>query len=144
MEFYDQFEHTIDDKGRLVLPAAYRRAFEAGGFATYMGDYAALFTPADWDRYRRKLQESGQFSRRQLQTMFSFVSQFVPDGQHRISLGTNLRAEVGIDREVTVVGSGSHAAVYARDRWTSLKDAAMAPEDDGRTLSDKIADLGFL
>ncbi|MFM7063613.1 MAG: division/cell wall cluster transcriptional repressor MraZ [Actinomycetes bacterium] len=144
MEFYDQFEHNIDDKGRLVLPSAYRSAFTTGGFVTYMGDYAALFTPGEWDRYRRKLQESGEFTRRQLQTMFSFVTPFTPDAQHRISIGAKLRTEVGIDREVTIVGSGSHAAVYARSKWDAFEAGAMAPDESGRSLADKIADLGFL
>ena len=54
MEFFDQFEHTIDDKGRLVLPAAYREAFVGGGFLTLLGDNAALFTSDGWEKYRRR------------------------------------------------------------------------------------------
>ena len=74
MEFFDQFEHTIDDKGRLVLPAAYREAFVGGGFLTLLGDNAALFTKDGWEKYRRRLELQGNFTRHQLQYLFSTAS----------------------------------------------------------------------
>jgi MraZ protein len=144
MEFFDQFEHTIDDKGRMVLPAAYRNAFAEGGFLAFLGGYAALFTTDGWEKYRRRLELSGQFSRQQLQVVLSYVSPFVPDSQHRIAVNPRLRNKVGLEREVTIVGSGSHAAIYARDAWAMLEDDAMAPDEDGRTIADKFNDLDFL
>lgn len=144
MEFFDQFEHTIDDKGRLVLPAAYRAAFAEGGFLALLGDYAAVFTSDGWEKYRRRLELSGAFSRKQLQYVLSFVSPFSPDSQHRISLAARLRDQAGLGREVTIVGSGSHAAIYPRERWSALEAEATAPDEDGRTLSDKFDALDFL
>lgn len=144
MEFFDQFEHTIDDKGRLVLPAAYRAAFAEGGFVTYMGEYAALFTEEGWQQYRRRLELSGSFDRQELQVLFSFASPFAPDAQHRIALGSRLRSRVGLEREVSIVGSGSHAAIYPRDAWARIEEQAAAPDADGETLVDKFRGLGFL
>lgn len=144
MEFFDQFEHTIDDKGRLVLPAAYREGFVSGGFLTLLGDNAALFTRDGWDKYRRRLELSGDFTRRQLQYLFSYASPFTPDSQHRIVVNARLRARVGLEREVSIVGSGSHAAIYPRSTWAEIEAEATAPDADGLTLTDKINALDFL
>jgi MraZ protein len=144
MEFFDQFEHTIDDKGRMVLPAAYRESFVRGGFVVLLGDSAALFTDEGWEKYRRKLAMSGEFTRRQLQVLYSSASPFVPDAQNRIVLNARVRARAGLGREVVIVGSGSHAAIYPRDAWARIEDEANAPDDEGRTLADKINSLDFL
>lgn len=144
MEFFDQFEHTIDDKGRLVLPAAYREAFVSGGFLTLLGDNAALFTKDGWEKYRRRLELQGNFTRHQLQYLFSFVSPFTPDSQHRIVVNSRLRARVGLEREVSIVGSSSHAAIFPRATWAQIEAEATAPDDDGVTLNDKFNALDFL
>lgn len=144
MEFFDQFEHTIDDKGRLVLPSAYRAAFAEGGFLTFLGEYAALFTTDGWEQYRRRLELSGNFTRQQLQYVLSFVSPFVPDSQHRIAMNSRLRSTVGLEREVSIVGSGSHAAIYPRPVWREIEARATAADADGLTLADKFRELDFL
>ena len=144
MDFYDTFEHTIDGKGRLVLPASYRVAFTNGGFVTYLGKYAALFTPDEWEKYRRRLEQSGQFTREQLQYLFSFVTPFQPDAQNRIGVSQRLRDKVGLEREVTIVGSVSHAALYSREAWAEVQAAIESPADDGSTIVDKFSELEFL
>lgn len=144
VDFYDTFEHTIDGKGRLVLPSSYRGAFTDGGFLTLVGSYAALFTPEEWEKYRRRLEASGRFSRKELQYLFSFVTPFVPDAQNRISVSPRLRERVGLEREVTIVGSVTHAAIYPRDTWLALEADIEAEASEGAGLSDKFDELGFL
>jgi MraZ protein len=144
VDFYDTFEHTIDGKGRLVLPASFRSAFADGGFVTYLGKYAALFTTDEWQKYRRRLEQSGQFTREQLQYLFSFVTPFQPDAQNRIGISQRLRDKVGLDRDVTIVGSGSHAALYAREAWRVLEESIEESAEDGTSIVDKFSELEFL
>jgi MraZ protein len=144
MEFFDHFEHTIDDKGRLVLPAAYREAFAGGGFVARLGGSAGLFTRDGWEKYKRRLELEGVFSRDQLLLLFSLASPFTPDSQHRIAIGQKLRDQVGLERLVTIVGTGSHAAVYPRERWDELEARAQAADETGLTLDEKFDQLGFV
>ena len=144
MDFYDTFEHTIDGKGRLVLPASYRPAFTGGGFVTYLGKYAALFTPDEWEKYRRRLEASGQFDREQLQYLFSFVTPFQPDAQNRIGVSQRLRDKVGLERDVTLVGPATHAALHPREAWSRVAAPIEAPADDGTSIVDKFSELEFL
>jgi MraZ protein len=144
MEFFDQFEHTIDDKGRMVLPAAFRSAFADGGFVTFMGRSVGLFTAEGFDKHRRKLSMSDVFSRRDLSQLMALTTPFVPDSQHRISIGAKLRGRVGLDREVTVVGQGSHAAVFPRSVWEAQEAESSVADGSGLALPDKFDALEFL
>lgn len=141
MEFYDQFEHNIDDKGRLVLPAAYRAAFANGGYATIRANYVGLYPLGEWEREKRRMADSGRFTQRDLQRILALTSPFMPDAQYRINIGPKLRSAVtpNLGREVTVVGSGSHAGVYDRAAW-----AAIETDTDEAPLVDKIASLEWL
>jgi MraZ protein len=137
-EFFGHFDHTIDEKGRLVLPAAYRGTLGPGGFITYLGDYAALFTRAGWDLHRQRLRDSGHFSTEEMQYINSLTTPFTPDAQHRVSIPSDLREEVGLAREVTIVGSTDHAAIYARDAWAEVRARMSRPVDTGGVpLRDK-------
>lgn len=144
MEFFDHFEHTIDDKGRLVLPSAYRAAFVDGGYLTDMGHYAGLFTPDGWTSYRRRMEQTKLFTRSELQVMFSYVSPFTPDSQHRITVNTRLRDKVGLGRAVTITGAGSHAAIHPRARWLEREAQVTVPDAEGRSLADRIERMDFL
>ena len=144
MEFFDQFDHTIDDKGRLILPAAYRDAFVGGGFLTFMGRSVGLFTEDGFDKHRRKLGLSGSFTRKDLQQLMALTTPFKPDAQHRVSISSKLRERVQLGREVTVAGQGSHAAIFPREVWYASEAESEEPDESGLTLADKFDVLDFL
>ncbi|MCB1270968.1 MAG: hypothetical protein M9942_06400 [Microthrixaceae bacterium] len=136
MDFWEYNEHNIDDKGRLVLPASFRSAFESGGLLTYHGRYLALFEYARWEAHLRTMRDSGNFSPQELRYLKSFVTEFTPDGQHRVTVPTRLRDRAGIDREVALIGMGDHVAVYARDVWKAFEEEL----DSGGDLADRLAE----
>ena len=144
MEFFGKFDHTIDDKGRLVLPAAYRSAFGDGGYLTFMGASAGLYTEDEFEKYRRRLTLSGKFSRKDLQQLMALTTPFKPDAQHRVSISSKLRERVQLGREVTVAGQGSHAAIFPREVWYASEAESEEPDESGLTLADKFDVLDFL
>ena len=112
-----RFEHTIDAKGRLVLPAPCV-VRSARWNAHLLNNYGALFTHDGWETTSRRLiEESGNLHARELQYLWAMASPFVPDAQNRIVLGPILRDKAQLDGEVTIVGSVTHAAIYDRDAW---------------------------
>jgi len=144
VDLYDTFEHTIDGKGRLVLPAAYRSTFAEGGFAVNLGDCVGLFSISDWEKWRRRVEQSRVLHRSRLKYMIASVSPIQPDAQHRITINPRLRSKMGLERDVTIVGSGIYASVYDRATWDRFEAEAEAPDGDGRTLADDLADLEFV
>lgn len=126
MEFFGQHEHTIDGKGRLVLPSAFRDAFADGGFVTIMGRSVGLFTEDGWVKHRRRLQDAPGFDRDAMSQVMAFTSQFKPDAQHRITIVPSLSELLGLGRTVAVVGQGSHVAIYPAEAWRTKQSAVLS------------------
>ncbi|CAB4751362.1 MAG: hypothetical protein F2694_08445 [Actinobacteria bacterium] len=144
MEFFGQFEHTIDDKGRMVLPSAYRSEFVDGAYVAFLGQSAGIFTPDGWDRYRRRIELSGDFDRQDMQVLLSLVSPVTPDSQHRVTVNAKLREILSLEREVTIVGSGTFAAIYDRSVWSAQESDTLSRTQQGQTLTEKFNRLPFL
>ena len=144
MDIYGTYEHTIDVKGRLVLPSACRSTFAEGGIAALVEDYAALFTSAEWDLYRLRLEDSGIFTRDELLTLVSYVAPFTPAAQNRICLPQRLRDRTELGRDVTLVGSIRYFAVFSNEEWARREAAVEAKAETGPSIADKFRSLEFL
>jgi len=140
VEFWEYNEHNIDGKGRLVLPSSFRAAFQDGGVMTFQGSHMALHQPAGWEKALRRMETGGEYTKRELGYVKSFVTLFTPDGQSRVTIPARLREAVGLDREVAMIGMGTHVAVYPRDVWKALEAELAAGVDGGPGLSDRLAE----
>lgn len=138
VDFWEYNEHNIDGKGRLVLPSSFRPAFEGGGVLTFMGHYAGIFERSRWAARLRDMVDSGEFSTEEIHYVKSFVTEFTPDGQNRVTIPARLRARSGIEREVALIGMGNHIAVYPRDEWKAFE----ARLDAGGDLADRLTRVG--
>ncbi len=136
MDFWEYNEHNIDGKGRLVLPASFRDAFEDGGVLTFQGRYLAIFEHSRWQAKMRTMRDSGDFTAEELRYVKSFVTEFKPDSQNRVTIPVRLRERAGIDKEVALIGMGEHISVYARDEWKSFEQRL----DAGGDLADRLAE----
>jgi MraZ protein len=140
VEFWEYNEHNVDGKGRLVLPSSFRDAFDRGGVLSFQGSFVAIHDPAGWDKARRRMEDSGDYTKKELYWLRSFVTNFTPDSQNRVMLPARLREAVGVEREVALVGQGSFIAVYPRDVWHRLEDELTAASDGRPSLSDRLSE----
>lgn len=138
VDFWEYNEHNIDAKGRLVLPSTFRPAFEGGGVLTFQGRYVGIFERPRWVAHLRDMTDSGEFSAEEIHYVKSFVTEFTPDAQNRVTVPARLRARSGIDREVALIGMGDHIAVYPRDEWKAFEERL----DAGGDLADRLTRLG--
>ena len=117
-----EYEHTIDGKNRLTLPARFRPAFADGVVVTRGIDPClAVYTRDGWDQFVAS-QMSGldQFSReaRQLRRyLFSAGVEAELDRQGRVTLPAGLIKRVGLTRDVVVAGIGDSLEVWDRRAW---------------------------
>jgi len=116
-----EFQHSIDDKGRLAVPAKYRLAFGEGavvtrGFETCLN----LYPVAEWDAWAEKVSSlpSGQEDARQLMRLvFSSAAEVELDRLGRVNVPAYLRRYAGLDGEVTLVGVGARFEIWDRGKW---------------------------
>jgi len=136
-----EYEHTIDDKNRLTLPAKFRRAFEDGCVVTRGFDgclYA--WTPEAWERYRDStlatLHPLSKEGRRMQRHFFSGATEAVPDKQGRVSLPAALLEHAKLGRDVVVAGVNDHLEIWDRAAWQrELAEVEGSAEDVAERLA---------
>ena len=122
MSFRGHYEHSLDAKNRLSIPARFRAAFSDGVvLAKDPETCVAVWTPnsheAIIDRALANLNPMGA-EYRKLSRFYqgnSFVVEL--DASGRVTLPTTLLGHASIDKEVVVVGVGDHLEVWGKERW---------------------------
>lgn len=115
--YLDTFEHTFDDKGRVVLPVPFREDFLSGSVVTLKRGYLGVYTEAGWTAYCQRMDamcQAGEIERDWVNLVYSVSSKVKPDSQGRILVNPTLRAAVGIDSAVRIKGHGDHLGIYVR------------------------------
>ena len=115
--------HTprLDDKGRLFLPAKFRDKL-AGGLVMTRGQERGLYVfPMDeFVKITQRFQEaptSSKAARDYMRVFLSGASDEIPDKQGRVTVPAALRQYAGLDRECTVIGTGSRVEVWDTAAW---------------------------
>ena len=114
----------VDEKGRLAIPAAFRRELPEGSFVSVGLDRVlAIYPPEVWEALALELRSplQGPDQRALARTLYSLSDSFEPDGQGRITLSAESRRAAGIENPSTavVIGSGSRVEIWPEERWNS-------------------------
>ena len=123
---------TLDDKGRLALPPVFRPAFAEAAFVGRQGPCLCVWTPeeieATADRIKQRVR-SGEVSQNALRRFASSIEKTVPDSQGRISISSELRESVGIEKFAVVIGAFDRAEIWDAETWETTEAASDGPED---------------
>ena len=134
-----EFEHTVDDKNRLTLPAKFRQALSGGLVITRGMDGCLYCYPqADWERLvESRLVGLDPFSREgRMMNRFFFAgaSEAEPDKQGRVMLPATLAKDLG--REVVVAGVNDHLEIWNREAW---RDHVKVMEGSAEDVAERLA-----
>ncbi|MEE0264132.1 MAG: division/cell wall cluster transcriptional repressor MraZ [Acutalibacteraceae bacterium] len=132
--FIGSYQHNIDAKGRVIIPAKFREELGESFYVT-MGINNCLFvlSKEQWDLFLDKLANQPIATATDIVRFFcAGATEAVPNAQGRILLPEHLRKYAGIDKDVTVIGSGNRVEIWNTDSWNeylasqtqqSIKDA---------------------
>ena len=137
------YDHTLDDKNRLTLPAKFREAFIDGVVITRGLDgclYA--FRRPDWDRLvdsrLSALDPLSPEGRRLQRHFFSGASEAELDKQGRVMIPAQLIEHAKLSKEVVVAGVNDRLEVWDRAAWRKeLAEVEGSAEDVAERLADK-------
>jgi MraZ protein len=134
--FVGRYEHSLDTKGRVILPAKFRGQFERGGYLTQNTEGClALWTPGEFERQMEAMQErsaSGRSADRNRARIWASNSAEVEiDRQGRMPIPAHLRAFARLDADVLV-----HGAIDRVELWNPAAWAERVLPEEGWLLGD--------
>lgn len=128
------YEHRIDSKGRLVMPAPFREELGAEVVASIGFDRCvSVYSIPRWNELLEKFQRlsfSKGKSRDFLRILLATAHQVPIDGSGRVLIVPTLRDHGKLQQEVNVVGVGDHLEIWDRETWNSYRDRVMADFSD--------------
>lgn len=142
--FMSEYSHTVDAKGRLIVPAKFREQL-GDEFVVSKGMDGCLFVYAndDWNAFEQKLtslplinKEARQFAR----FFLAGAALVEVDKQGRILLPANLRDFAKLEKDVVLVGVGSRIEIWSKENWENIStddnmdDITAAMESLGLTI----------
>lgn len=119
--FMGEYNHTIDAKGRLIIPSKFREAL-GDEFVVTKGMDGCLFVfdNSEWDTFAQKLRSLPMIDKdvRQFTRFFLAGAASVEvDKQGRILLPSVLREFADITKDAVLIGVGSRIEIWSRERW---------------------------
>lgn len=121
--FMGEFNHTIDPKNRVIVPAKFREALGENFVVSSGLDGCLYLTPAkDWEAFAGKLAElPNTREARQLQRFFmQNASECELDKQGRILVPQKLKELAELDKDVVLVGAGNKVELWSKARLDSI------------------------
>lgn len=127
----NQFQHTLDDKGRVILPSRHRERLLSGLVITRGMDRCLDVWPIG--EFEKRVEEvasrpmESKQARRRQRMLLSGAHDDVPDSQGRIVIPSVLREYAGLERELVIVGMRNKVEIWDRTRW---EQEQLEAEDD--------------
>lgn len=134
--FLGSFEHSVDQKGRIAIPARYRDRFAGGLIAARGFERCINVYPRDeWDKLAAQLSAlpfTRPENRRLSRATFASAFDLELDKQGRIVLPQSLRDYAGITEQAMIAGVNTHLEIWDLERWNAeLALAEQASQEGG-------------
>jgi len=141
VKFFGRYEHALDPKGRVILPAKFRVHFDAGGYLTqYWEGCLALWAPDEFEKQMSSMEEAQELGRseRNLARVWASGTQEADvDKQGRLFIAPPLRAFAGLETGVLVHGALNRIELWSPERWRAkLAATEKILIDDGNEPSE--------
>lgn len=137
---YGTYEHTLDAKGRVFIPAKIK---------DYLGDTFVMTKSMDpcisvysmdmWRKYVAKLSALPSMKARGIQRfVFASAVEASPDTQGRVLIPQMLREYARLEKEITIIGNNDHAEI-----WNAAKYVEFIEKQDVGEMVETLMELGF-
>ena len=142
--FMGEYQHNIDDKGRMIIPAKLRDHLGSTFIMTRGLDQCLFVYPMDqWEKLEQKLQslplmkaDARAFTR----FFFSGASECEWDKQGRVNIPNHLREYAKLEKECMVVGVQNRVEVWSKDAWEHYMDQSAASFNE---IAETLVDFDF-
>ena len=141
--FIGEFTHSVDNKGRVTIPARYRQQLEDGGFVTRgLDGCLVLYPDSEWKALTERVKDLPMTDRRARdfrRFFYGSAAEAVLDRQGRILLPSYLREYASVGSDATVVGMDTYIEIWNPEIWHAMRQGVENDEDN----AERWAQLGI-
>lgn len=139
-----EYEHSIDSKGRAVVPSKFRDELDESFIITKGIDKCLfIYTQNDWKNFEEKVKKLPMADpnvRRFIRYMFSGACECSLDNQGRINIPLNLRKHAEIIKDIVSIGAAGRIEIWSMENWSKYNEENNVIDDE---LAEKMAELGI-
>ncbi len=137
-----QYQHSIDAKGRLFIPAKLREELGDTFYVTIAGTDPCLsaYSEAEWQKLTEKFDSLPYTkAKKAIRMLYANAAKCEPDAQGRVVLPQKLRAYAKLEKDVVVAGVSKRAEIWNAEAWAEQETEAMETE----SLAAVMEELGI-
>ena len=142
--FIGEYQHTIDSKGRVILPAKFREELGEKFVVTKGLDHCLFVYPnEEWSNLEKKLRTlplTSKDARAFIRFFFAGAAECGVDKQGRILIPANLRQHAGLNRDLAIIGVSTRVEIWDRDAWDAYNNESSLDQDK---IVEHMAELGI-
>lgn len=139
-----QFQHSLDPKGRLIIPSKFREQLGESFILTKGLDRCLFVYPkSEWVMLEQKLKAlplTKKEARAFIRLFFSGAVEVELDKQGRILIPPVLREYARIEKEVVIIGVSNRAEIWSVSEWEAYSKEA---EDSYEEIAENMVELGI-
>jgi len=142
--FIGEYQHTIDSKGRVILPAKFREELGEKFVVTKGLDHCLFVYPnGEWSNLEKKLRTlplTSKDARAFIRFFFAGAAECGVDKQGRILIPANLRQHADLNKELAIIGVSTRVEIWDRDAWDAYNNESSLSQDK---IVEHMAELGI-
>ena len=141
--FIGEYQHTIDPKGRVIMPAKFREDLGDKFIITKgLDNCLFVFPQEEWQSFEKKLRSlplTSRDARAFTRFFFSGAIECELDKQGRVLIPANLREYAELEKDLVIVGVSSRVEIWSKEKWNAYNEENLDHED----IAEKMAELGI-
>jgi len=142
--FIGEYNHSVDIKGRINVPAKFREDLGERFYVTKgLDNCLFMFPETEWRVFEEKLKAlplTNRNARAFVRLFFAGATECTLDKQGRVNIPQPLRDHGRIEKEVIVIGVGTRVELWSESNWTEYNDPDNISYDD---IAEQMAELGI-
>ncbi|WP_199618971.1 division/cell wall cluster transcriptional repressor MraZ [Paenibacillus alkalitolerans] len=142
--FMGEYQHSVDEKGRMIIPAKFREELGTSFVMTRGLDQCLFVYPmSEWKVLEQKLKSLSLMksdARAFTRFFFSGAVECELDKQGRVNIPGNLREHAKLEKDCIVIGVSNRVEVWSKEAWESYSQQS---EQSFNEIAEKLVDFNF-
>ena len=132
-----EYQHSLDSKGRIFIPAKLREELGDVFYITISMDKClCAYNSTNWQQLSDKVSAMPYVKQRRMRPLFCHAAKCELDAQGRALIPQNLREFAGLVKNVSVIGCNNHAELWDSETWKEIFSAETTPENIAAVMEE--------